>query len=291
MSAHSSLHCHAPIGILDSGVGGLSVLQQITKLLPNEALLYAADSAHIPYGDKTPAFVRRRVNVVAAELVERGAKALVVACNTATAAAVESLRERYAMPVVGMEPGVKPAVQSSRSGVVGILATAGMVESRRMADLVHRFAGDREVIIQACPGLVEQVERLALETPETSQLLQRYLEPITARGADTLVLGCTHYPFLRPLLERLAGPKVKVIDTGEAVARRLKYLLEQEALLNPAKARASIRCYTTAQPEPQREMFSRLLGYPIEVEALPDVPLNAINEELNQNENEPETTT
>ncbi|MFO7593153.1 MAG: glutamate racemase [Pseudomonadota bacterium] len=290
MSAHTS-SSHAPIGILDSGVGGLSVLRQINRLLPNEALLYAADSAYIPYGDKTPAFVRQRVNAVAAALVERGAKALVVACNTATAAAVESLRERYAMPVVGMEPGVKPAVQSSRSGVVGILATAGMVESRRMADLVRRFAGDREVIIQACPGLVEQVERLALETPETAQLLKQYLEPITARGADTLVLGCTHYPFLRPLLERLVGPKVSVVDTGEAVARRLKYLLEQGALLNPAKAGANTRFYTTAQPESQREMFSRLLGAPIEVEPLPDVPPAGSNEELSQNENEPETTT
>ncbi len=258
----------APIGILDSGAGGLSVLQQIRALLPNESLLYAADTAHIPYGDKTAAFVRERVNHVAAALVARGAKALVVACNTATAAAVESLRERYALPVVGMEPGVKPAVESSRCGVVGILATAGMVESRRMGDLVSRFAAEREVIIQACPGLVEQVERFALDTPETARLLQQYLTPILERGADTLVLGCTHYPFLRPMVERLAGPKVNVIDTGAAVARRLQQLLQQETLLNPHNSGAPTAFFSTAASSDQSALFSRLLAQAVEVQPL-----------------------
>lgn len=265
----------SPIGILDSGAGGLSVLQQIRTLLPGEALLYAADSAHIPYGDKTPAFVRERVGSVADVLVAHGVKALVVACNTATAAAVESLRERYALPVVGMEPGIKPAVQSSRSGVVGILATAGMAGSRRMAQLVERFAADREVIIRACPGLVEQVERHALETPETARLLQQYLAPMLERGADTVVLGCTHYPFLRPLIERLAGPTVRVIDTGEAVARRLQQLLATQALLNPAAAGGSLRLMSSGTLESQAELFSRLLGEPVAVEPL-DGPLPSV---------------
>lgn len=270
MSAEQSrLLPAAPIGVFDSGAGGLSVLQQIRTLLPGESLLYAADSAHIPYGDKTPAFVRQRVNAIAGELVAMGAKALVVACNTATAAAVESLRERFAMPVVGMEPAVKPAVQGSRSGVVGILATTGMVRSNRMADLVARFAGDREVIIQACPGLVEQVERHALATPETARLLQQYLGPLLERGADTLVLGCTHYPFLRPLIEKLAGPGVAVIDTGAAIARRLQSLLQEQRLLNPADKAATMRFYSTAANESQSILFSNLMNQMVAVEPLP----------------------
>lgn len=270
MSTRQFLHPHdAPIGVFDSGIGGLSVLQQIHTLLPHESLLYVADSAYIPYGDKTASFVRQRVNVIAGELVARGAKALVVACNTATAAAVESLRERFAIPVVGMEPAVKPAVQGSRSGVVGILATAGMVRSNRMADLVARFAGDREVIIQACPGLVEQVERNALDTPETARLLQQYLEPLLVQGADTLVLGCTHYPFLRPLIERLAGPGVSVIDTGAAIARRLQSLLQERGMLNSATSKATMHFYSTAASSGQSELFSKLLGQPVNVESLP----------------------
>lgn len=267
-SAAASHKPEAPIGILDSGVGGLSVLQKIHALLPGESLLYAADSAHLPYGDKTPAFIRERVNTVAAGLVDLGAKALVVACNTATAAAVESLRERYTMPVIGMEPGIKPAVLSSKSGVVGILATDAMVNSNRMADLVRRYAGEREVIIQSCPGLVEKVERRALETPDTAHLLQLYLAPILEQGADTLVLGCTHYPFLRPLIERLAGPKVSVIDTGEAVARRLQSLLHEGGLLNPSVASATLRFYSTAADEAQRQLFSSLMDQTVEVNQL-----------------------
>lgn len=281
----------SPIGILDSGAGGLSVLQQIRALLPDEALLYAADSAHIPYGDKTPAFVRQRVNAVAASLVQRGAKALVVACNTATAAAVESLRERYALPVVGMEPGIKPAVQGSHSGVVGILATAGMAGSQRMSELVQRFAADREVIIRACPGLVEQVERHALDTPETARLLQQYLAPMQERGADTVVLGCTHYPFLRPLIQRLVGPRVNVIDTGAAVARRLQQLLQQAQLLNPKADGGAIRFYSSASTPLQAELFSRLLGEAVEVEPLPSEPSTDDSDELKKSDDERQATT
>lgn len=282
-------HPNAPIGIMDSGAGGLSVLQQVRKRLPDEPLLYAADSAHIPYGDKTPAFVRQRVDLVAESLVAMGAKALVVACNTATAAAVESLRERLAMPVVGMEPGVKPAVLSSRSGVVGILATAGMVNSQRMHSLVQRFAGEREVIVQACPGLVEQVERHALATPQTAEMLQRYLEPLLARGADTVVLGCTHYPFLRPLIERLAGNGVTVIDTGEAVARRLQQLLDEGGLLSSG-ANATIRYFTTASAPSQSTLFSRLLGEAVTVEPLPESTLTQSTKQTDSKDDEPQAT-
>ncbi len=258
----------APIGVFDSGAGGLSVLRQIHTLLPQESLFYAADTAHIPYGDKTPSFVRERVNVVAEMLVDLGAKSLVVACNTATAAAVESLRQRFAMPVIGMEPGVKPAVECSRSGVVGILATEGMVRSNRMAELVQRFAHGREVIIQACPGLVEQVERHALQSPETVRLLQAYLAPILERGADTLVLGCTHYPFLLPAIKRLVGAQVKVIDTASAIARQLQAQLHQHSLLNESGIAGRLRFFSTGSMQEQAELFSCLWGEPVEVEPL-----------------------
>ncbi len=258
-------HSDAPIGVMDSGVGGLSVLREIRALLPAESLRYVADSAHLPYGDKTPAFVRGRVQAIAESLVEMGCKALVVACNTATAAAVDSLRERFALPVIGMEPGVKPAVLSSKRGVVGILATEGMVRSQRMHDLVQRFAGDTEVMIQPCPGLVEQVERHALHSPETSRLLQGYLSPLLERGADTLVLGCTHYPFLQPLIEQLAGPAVKVINTGEAVARQLRKRLEEDGLLTTASANGDIRFFSSGNGEAQRALISHLWGEEVEV--------------------------
>lgn len=263
-----SLDCNAPIGVMDSGVGGLTVLREIRHLLPAEALLYVADSAHLPYGDKTPAYVRRRVHHLAEAMVNLGAKALVVACNTATAAAVESLRERFALPVIGMEPGVKPAVQGSRNGVVGILATEAMVRSHRMHDLVDRFARDAQVVIQPCPGLVEQVERHALHTPETARLLQGYLAPILERGADTLVLGCTHYPFLQPLIEQLAGPGVAVINTGAAVARHLQHRLQQATLLNPSTTPGEVRFYTTADSAAQQPLFHQLWGEDLPVDKL-----------------------
>ncbi len=257
---------------MDSGVGGLSVLREIRHQLPGESLLYVADSAHLPYGDKTPAFVRQRVNHIAESLIDLGAKALVVACNTATAAAVESLRERFAVPVIGMEPGIKPAVLSSKRKVVGILATEGMVQSNRMRELVQRFANGVEVVIQPCPGLVEQVERHALHTPETSRLLQGYLAPILERNADTLVLGCTHYPFLQPLIEQLVGPKVTVINTAAAVARHLQHRLAESNLLNSASDSATVRFFSSGNGEAQRQLISALWGENITVS-----PLNEAN--------------
>lgn len=242
--------------------------RRIRADLPAEHLLYAADSAHVPYGDKTPAFVRQRVHVLAEALVAQGAKALVVACNTATAAAVESLRERFALPVVGMEPGIKPAIQGSRSGVIGILATQGMVRSNRMAELVQRYAGDKKVIIQPCPGLVEQVERHAADSPETTRLLQHYLAPLLEGGADTLVLGCTHYPFLLAPIRRLVGDGLQIIDTAPAIARRLQQLLAEQGLLNPGPAAGGQAFFSSGDLAAQSVLFSHLLAQPVTVQAL-----------------------
>jgi glutamate racemase len=216
----------APVGVFDSGVGGLSVLREIRTLLPDESLLYVADSGHVPYGEKSPEFIRERCRVIAEFLLQRGAKALVLACNTATAAGVAELRERYPnLPIIGMEPAVKPAAAATRSGVVGVLATTGTLKSAKFAALLDRFASDVRVITQPCPGLVELIEAGELDSDATRSLLRALVAPLLAEGCDTLILGCTHYPFIKPLLERLVPESVSIIDTGAAVARHLARLL------------------------------------------------------------------
>jgi glutamate racemase len=210
-----------PIGVFDSGVGGLSVLRHVRAMLPGEDLLYVADSAHAPYGDKSVQFIEARAMAIAEFLVARDAKALVVACNTATAAAITALRQRFGLPIVGMEPAVKPAAEATRSGVIGVLATSGTLDSGKFAELVQRFGSQARVIVQPCPGLVEQVELGDLAGPLTRRLLEGFIAPLLDAGADTLVLGCTHFPFLQPLLRELVGEEVAIIETGAAVARQL----------------------------------------------------------------------
>ncbi len=228
----------APIGVFDSGVGGLSVLHEIRARLPHESLIYLADCGHVPYGEKTPEYIRARCRAIAEFLLARGAKALVLACNTATAAAAADLREQYPqVPIVAMEPAVKPAAEATRSGVVGVLATTGTLKSARFAALLDRFASDVRVITQPCPGLVERIELGDLNGPQTRELLQGYVEPLLAEGCDTLILGCTHYPFLRPLLRELVPADVSLIDTGAAVARQLERLLQARGLLAQGNAK------------------------------------------------------
>lgn len=230
----------APIGVFDSGVGGLSVLREIRQTLPHESLLYVADSGHVPYGEKSPQYILERCILITEHLQAQGAKALVLACNTATAAAAAELRERYPqVPIVGMEPAVKPAAAATRSGVVGVLATTGTLKSARFAALLDRFASDVRVLTQPCPGLVECIEAGELQAPATRELLQGYVAPLLAEGCDTLILGCTHYPFLRPLLQELVPPSVTLIDTGAAVARHLRRVLEQRELLAGGPALAT----------------------------------------------------
>jgi glutamate racemase len=222
----------SPIGVFDSGIGGLSVLREMRALLPNEDLIYLADSAHCPYGDKSEAYIRARSEALSQFLLRRGAKAVVVACNTATAAAVGGLRAQLAVPVVGMEPAVKPAVAVSRSKVIGVLATVGTLASARFAALLARYGEGVRIVTQPCPGLVEQVERADLDGPETRALVQRYTAPLLAAGADTLILGCTHYPFLRPLIGEIVGDGISLVDTGAAVARQLQRVLSVNQLLS-----------------------------------------------------------
>jgi len=257
----------AAIGVFDSGVGGLSVLKHIRALLPRQRLLYVADSGHVPYGDKTPDYIRERSLTLTRFLLDQGAAAVVIACNTATAAAAATLRERFEFPIVGMEPAVKPAVAATRSGVVGVLATVGTLESAKFAALLEQYAGDVEIVTQACPGLVEQVEAGEIDSAATRELLERYTQPLLARGADTLVLGCTHYPFLRREIATVVGSAVTLIDTGEAVAKQVLRRLPP-ALAATGGAVPTERFWTTGDIRAGRRIVGQLWGGPVTVQTL-----------------------
>jgi glutamate racemase len=259
----------APIGVFDSGVGGLSVLHHIRAELPHEDLLYVADSAYAPYGTKTPEQIQARSLILAEFLLAQGAKALVVACNTATAAAASLLRERFSVPVIAMEPAVKPAVAATRSGVVGVLATSGTLKSAQFAALLENYGKDVRVLTQAGLGLVECVERGELDSAETRALLLKYLTPLRAEGADTLVLGCTHYPFLRPLIESIVEGNMALIDTGAAVARHLRRRIDDCGLTTTSQGEGSERFWTTGSVEQAAEVMNRLWGRALTVAPLP----------------------
>ena len=270
---HSQAHAHQPIGVFDSGVGGLSVLREIRQELPHEDLLYVADSGHAPYGDKPMEVIEARSVAITEFLLEQGAKAVVGACNTATGAAARVLRTRYSVPIVAMEPAVKPAVARTRSGVVGVLATRRTLESHNFSLLMERVGAGAEVVLQPCPGLVERVEAGDLDGDYTSALLADYLQPLFERGVDTLVLGCTHYPHLIPLIGRLAGPDVAVLDSGAAVARQVRRRLESIDLLAPAGRPGTVRFWTSGCPVGTHGLMTRLWRSLVHLERLPLPPL------------------
>jgi glutamate racemase len=217
-----------PVGMFDSGVGGLSVALAIRRLMPDLDLIYVGDARNVPYGGHEQTFIRDRARSIADFLVIRNVSAIVIACNTATAAAASDLRCALSIPVVGMEPAVKPAAAATRSGIVGVLATAGTLASARFAGLLDRFGEGVTVLTEPCPDLVTLVEQGVLEGPETEQRVSAHVGHLIEAGADTLILGCTHFPFLRGVIERQAGPGVSVIDTGPAVARQLFRVLGDE---------------------------------------------------------------
>ncbi|WP_343723279.1 glutamate racemase [Herbaspirillum seropedicae] len=264
----------AAIGIFDSGIGGLSVLRHIHAALPREQLLYFADSGYAPYGDKTEAQIVERSLAIASFLLEQRVKALVVACNTATAAAIQAIRTRWPqLLVVGIEPGLKPAAQLTRSRTVGVLATRSTLASQRFALLQAQMQAQYQVryLPQACVGLVDLIEKGELHSPATVQLLERYLAPLLEQGADTLVLGCTHYPFVRPAIESvcksLVGETPDIIDTGQAVTRQLQRLLEAGQLQTRA-ATGSLAGFTTASRSTLENAFRGLLKLDPPVQAL-----------------------
>lgn len=246
------------VGVFDSGVGGLSVLRAIHAQLPAEDLLYVADSAYAPYGERNVDEIRDRSEHITRYLIEHGAKAVVVACNTATAVAVEHLRTLFSLPIVAIEPAVKPAVSRTSSGTVGVLATSATLASERYAALLARYGNRARVVAQACPGLVELVELGEWESGAARQLVQRYVEPLLTAGADQLVLGCTHYPFLRPLIESVAGDAVEVLETGPAVAAELQRRLRAANLLQETGRVGEVQFVTSGDPLQHASVFERL---------------------------------
>ena len=258
----------SPVGVFDSGVGGLSVLQEIRRELPHESLRYVADSGHAPYGDRPAAFIQARAVAITRVLVGEGAKAVVVACNTATGAAVDVLRRTFTIPIVAIEPAVKPAAAATRSGVVGVLATSVTLSSTNLLRLVGQYPAPGGTVMQACPGLVEQVEQGDLDSPATRALVERFVAPLVAKGADTIVLGCTHYAFLKPVIQEVAGPGVSVIDPAPAVARELRRRLAAASMLAPEDAVPSEGYWTTGDIGQGRRVISQLLGRPVSVAVL-----------------------
>jgi glutamate racemase len=268
MSHHAPLpSADGPVGIFDSGVGGLSVLRHIHAQLPQEHLLYFADSGFAPYGEKSDEWLVQRSLAIASFLISHGAKALVVACNTATVAAVKALRHAHPnLPIVGVEPGLKPGAAATRNGKVAVLATESTLRGEKFLALRDQISSSSqaEFLLQPCGGLVERIEMGELTSEATMAMLDRFLAPLLDQGADTVVLGCTHYPFVRDAITQVVaargGVDVTLIDTGDAVARQLARLLEGAGLQRPGGTAAHLHCFTSGNPDALSKAFADLLG-------------------------------
>ncbi|MEI8031568.1 MAG: glutamate racemase [Comamonadaceae bacterium] len=265
MKAHDE---DQPIGVFDSGVGGLSVLHAIHRELPDENLLYAADSGNAPYGDRDLDFIKSRALLMTRFLLAQGAKTIVVACNTATVVAVSELRSWCPVPVVAMEPAIKPASQMTKSGIVGVLATRQTLASASVARLCEAHGDSAKFLLQACPGLVEKVERAELTSEATRALLDSYLSPLLAAGADTLVLGCTHYPFLIPLIQEIAGPEVLIIDPAVAVAKEVARRLVPNRNSMSRIRPVTTRFFSSSPLDEAQAAMSALWGEQVTVHAI-----------------------
>ena len=250
----------ACIGIFDSGCGGLSVYRELIKVLPLEQYHYFSDNAHCPYGEKTALYIQRRARFITEFLLDKGADIIVVACNTATAAAIATLRAEYPdVPFVGMEPAVKPAALGTRSGVIGVLATAGTLKGSKYLNTRGIYESDVRIVEHVGQGFVELVERGVLDGPEAEAVVRASLQPLLDQGADTIVLGCTHYPFLQPLIERLCGPAGRVIDPAPAVARQTVHVLEQRGVpvgIGPF----SVELHASGDPSALNRIFALAVG-------------------------------
>ncbi len=281
MTAQSAIHDvkNRPIAVFDSGVCGISVLQHIHALLPFEALLYVADSKYAPYGNKTPAEIQARCFAIADFLIANDAKVIVVACNTATAAEIDAMRAKYTLsnniPIIGMEPAVKPAAAASKNGIIGVLATTGTLKSAQFAGLLESYGRNVKVVTQACVGLVECIERGEIAAENTLRLVEQYCQPLLDAGADTIVLGCTHYPFVRTLIEQVVGPDVALIDTGAAVAKHLQQRLLALDLLSDHKQLAQVsswenkvQFWTNSGANDAKLVISQLWGQVAEINTL-----------------------
>lgn len=252
-----------PIGIFDSGVGGLSIVKCIAKQLPNEHLIYLADHLHAPYGDKSTAFITDRVNIIAKILIQRQIKALVIACNTATVNAIDQLRKRITIPIIGVEPAIKPAAIYSKIRRVGILVTQATATNGRFLALVKKHSIDVEVIIQPCPGLVELIEQGDINSYQCGSLLHDYLSPLLAKKVDTIVLGCTHYPFLLSKIQNIIGHNMKIMDTAAPVTKELHRQLQKNQLCQADQNQGKLELYSSNPSTLIEKTCSDLIGHPI----------------------------
>ena len=265
-SRRGNLNLAAPIGVFDSGVGGLSVLRAARAELPQENFIYFADSGFAPYGDKPDSYVIERSERIGTWFVAQGARAIVVACNTATAIAVQTLRRNFNLPIVGVEPGLKPAIAATRTGKVGVLATAATLASRRYAELLARVQADSpqtDFIAKVGADWVELVERGELASTMTQSAVAKVVEPLIKQGCDTLVLGCTHYPFLTTAIRRVA-PQAMIIDTAPAIARELS----RRVALRLSAATSGVRFVTSGDAERSAAVVSAMLGQTNEIWAM-----------------------
>ena len=251
----------SPIGIFDSGIGGISVLRAIREQMPEESVIYFGDQGHIPYGPRPMEQIRDFSEAITRFLLEQGAKIIVVACNTASAAALKYLREKFPkVQFVGMEPAVKPAAEHTQTGKVGVLATPATFQGALYASVVERFANGVELFQNTCNGLVQQIERGNLDSPETRRILEDALLPMLEKNIDTVVLGCTHYPFVIPLIQRIVGENVRVIDPAPAVAKQTERLLEAKRLRNDSGSRGNLTFYTSGDLDEFKSLLPMLLG-------------------------------
>jgi glutamate racemase len=260
-----------PIGVFDSGVGGLSVLRAIRASMPEEAVLYFGDQGHVPYGPRSMEQIQSFSEGITRFLLDHDSKLIVVACNTASAAALTYLRGRFpTTPFVGMEPAVKPAAETTKTGRVGVLATPATFQGALYASVVERFAAGVELFQHTCPGLVSQIEKGELDAAETRAILEDALHPMldASRNIDTVVLGCTHYPFVIPLIQQIVGENVRVIDPAPAVAKQAKRLLEKLGTKNQPSARTSIRFFTSGDVAGMKSILPVLLGESGEVQSV-----------------------
>lgn len=249
-------HARREIGVFDSGVGGLTVLRELREQIPKARLRYLADTAYAPYGNRSPAEIRARSMAITEHLIARGAELIVVACNTATAHAIEVLRARWpALPFVGTEPGIKPAVAATRSGRIGLLATPSTAASARLRALIERHVGDKQVIVQGCGGVVDRIEAGDLGSEELRALVDGYCAPLRAAGVDTALLGCTHYPFIEPLWRAALGPSVELLRIETAVARRAASLWPHAA------GEPALAIETSGDPVALQGWMGRVLGW------------------------------
>jgi len=255
----------APIGVFDSGIGGLTVARELMHQLPAESLIYFGDTARVPYGPKSPDTVRRYAREIAAYLRERGVKALVVACNTATAHALATLQQEETMPVIGVvQPGARAAVAASKGGRIGVIGTVGTIRSGAYERAIRELRPDAKIFARPCPLFVPLVEEGWLEHPATRLIAREYLASFATENVDTLVLGCTHYPLLKPLIAEVLGPGVALIDSAEQTAAEVRRTLEGRALLAGAGSSAVRRYVASDAPDQFLRMAERFLGAPID---------------------------